>query len=317
MLETRGRDYDVYTDLMSDDGVVDVKYDDIEPFIREGTIVGDGCGDGALLERLAERYTDSDVCCVELSNEMAERFRQRKRRNDSREDEVELRQQSVLEDAGLDRVDTVIASSLCHELWSYYEGDATLAEYFAAKHDQLDPGGRLVVRDVIGPDREGEILAWFNCHDGVEEDIYQTFDDDEERKEHLDDLSTDARFRRFLEDFEGRGLESASVTEVERDGMQLYRMDADVFSEYVLTKDYTDNWENEMRESFAFWSADRYEEALEGAGFEVDHSRTYTNPWIAENRFDGKVARYSVGDGLERESHPPTNIVIAATKVEQ
>ena len=76
-------------------------------------------------------------------------------------------------------------------------------------------------------------------------------------------------------------------------------------SEFLLTKDYKDNWLSEMHERFCFWSFSEWKTALEEAGFAVDsRSSVFTNPWIMENRFMGKASLYS--EDLAPLSYPPT-----------
>ncbi len=56
-------------------------------------------------------------------------------------------------------------------------------------------------------------------------------------------------------------------------------------------KDYTDNWESEMHETFCFWDFNEWREHLEAAGFRVRaESHAYVNRWIVENRLVGKVS---------------------------
>ena len=89
-------------------------------------------------------------------------------------------------------------------------------------------------------------------------------------------------------------------------------------------KDYIDNWDSEMHEEFAFWGFSDWKAALQSAGFHIIEnpnepetgSRVYTNPWIVENRWEGKVALYEMGQNgdLEPLPYPPTNIVLVGEK---
>lgn len=319
------RDYDVYTDLMSDDPVVEAKYKDIEPFIQPGIIVDDGCGDGALLCRIAEDEPDSALVGVDLSAEMLERAEERIALERHADVVMALEQHDMTRAVPrFGRADTVISSSTTHELWSYDDGDGALKEYYRAKHMELERGGRFIVRDVVAPDDPEEtVYLWLNGEDGGNEDILATFESAEERKEHLDSLSTRARFHRFCHDFSGRtyGGDPARPVEavvdavVEHEGRMLYGMAKRDAAEYLLTKDYTDNWNNEMRESFTHWTAQDHAAVLEEACFDVIHAESYTSDWIREHRFEGAAELYErTGDGFKPVDYPPTNTVVVGEK---
>jgi hypothetical protein len=78
-----------------------------------------------------------------------------------------------------------------------------------------------------------------------------------------------------------------------------------------------------MHEEFAFWSFAQWKAALSDAGFHVlenpnapaEGSRVYLNPWLVENRYQGKVALFSrQGDALVPLPFPPSNVVLVAEK---
>jgi hypothetical protein len=83
--------------------------------------------------------------------------------------------------------------------------------------------------------------------------------------------------------------------------------------EFLLTKDYTDNWRSEMHERFCFWSLEDWKKEIEAAGFSLHpSSRALTNPWIRKNRWEGKVNLYDrQGNPLD---WPPTHMILLAQK---
>ncbi len=94
--------------------------------------------------------------------------------------------------------------------------------------------------------------------------------------------------------------------------------------EFITKKDYIDNWQSELNEEFAFWSFDEWKEALQGAGFKIienpnmkeESSRSFSIPWIIENRFKNKAALYKkVGETLEALEYPDTNMVLIGEKI--
>ena len=77
-----------------------------------------------------------------------------------------------------------------------------------------------------------------------------------------------------------------------------------------------DNWQSEMHETFCFWSFAEWRAAVEAAGFVVHPaSHAYTNPWIVENRYRGKVGLFLwSGGSREPLAFPVTNMVLVAAK---
>jgi hypothetical protein len=87
--------------------------------------------------------------------------------------------------------------------------------------------------------------------------------------------------------------------------------------EFMSKKDYTDNWQSEMCETFCFWNFPEWTGAVERAGFTV-HPASYpfTNPWIVENRYKGRVKLFRKVNGtLEPMEYPVTNMVLIAEKL--
>ena len=87
-------------------------------------------------------------------------------------------------------------------------------------------------------------------------------------------------------------------------------------TEFLSKKDYTDNWYSEMHEKFSFYSFDDWTEALMKHDFKVTtDSHDFANPWILENRFEGKVEFFrKTGDSLEKMEYPVTNMVMVVEK---
>lgn len=83
-------------------------------------------------------------------------------------------------------------------------------------------------------------------------------------------------------------------------------------------KDYIDNWQSEMHETFCFWSFKDWKTILEKEGFRLaEGSKAYANPWIVNNRYKGKVDlfRKSEAGTLTQMDYPVTNMLIVAEKI--
>lgn len=320
---TEQRNYNTYARGMN--GTIRNKYLDIRDAIRSGRIVDEGCADGALLVEIARDFPDSDLFGIDLSAEFAARFQERKRSGEFGNVYTCFYLRNLLDPIlEPESIDTTICNSTLHELWSYAEQEKTVRAYLAQKYAQLQPGGRLIVRDVVGPE-QGDSLVLLRCW----------ADDGEERApaevppgrppELLKALSTRSRFRLFLEDFlrelRASGRRTAETCVVCRETSEGFVLPLRAAAEFLSKKDYTDNWSSEMNEEFCFWSYSRWREVLREVGFNVleegaqgkSASRVYANPWIVENRYRNQVQLFAADTGKQLE-YPPTNMVLVAEK---
>ena len=276
---------------MSKPAVIDYKYDDIKNAVVSGRIVDEGCADGALMVKLAKDFPDSDIIGVDLVGEFIARCKERQRAGEFGGTFVHFYQRNLLNPIFEDEsVDTVICNSTTHEIWSYGDGQKSLADYLKNKYKQLTFGGRLIIRDVVGPENENDtVYLWANKSDGVNENIFAQFEHQDELRVHLNTLSTNARFERFAKDFlsdmrkQGRRGHDSVINYKEEtvDGQEYFVLNAKDASEFLSKKDYTDNWQSELNEEFAFMGFSKWKEFVSS----FDFSRPYTNPWIVKNAF--------------------------------
>lgn len=320
---TEKRNYNTYARGMN--GTIRNKYQDIREAIRPGRIVDEGCADGALLVEIARDFPDSDLFGIDLSAEFAARFHERKRSGEFGNVYTCFYLRNLLDpifEPG--SVDTTICNSTLHELWSYAEQEKTVRGYLAQKYAQLQPAGRLIVRDVVGPEN-GDTMVVLRCR----------ADDGEERApadvppgrpaDLLKALSTRSRFRLFLEDFlrdlRGSGRRSQETRVACQETPEGFVLPLRSVAEFLSKKDYTDNWCSEMNEEFCFWSYSRWREVLREVGFNVleegaqgkSASRVYANPWIVENRYRNQAQLFAPDSGQQID-YPPTNMVLVAEK---
>jgi SAM-dependent methyltransferase len=297
---TESSDYNTYARAM--DSIIGLKYREIKAGVVPGKIVDEGCADGALLVQLAKDFPDSDLIGIDIAAEFIARCHERQRMGEFGGAFVHVHQRNLLDPIFKpDTIDTTICNSTLHELWSYGEQAATVQAYLAEKFRQTRPGGRLVIRDVVGfPERQQTV--WMRCaqDDGLADDP------DPAR------LSTHARFKRFAREFR------VPVAYEEVDGG--FKLGWQGAMEFLTKKDYTDNWASELNEEFCFWSFDEWKQALHTAGFRVLEnpnepelgSRAYLNPWRVEHGFAGKVSFHDeAGNPLP---YPPTNMILIGEK---
>ena len=303
---TETRDYVTYNQAMA--SAIGFKYAEIAPFLQPGKIVDEGCADGALLERIVHDFPDSDLIGIDLSAEMLARANEKKRAGVFGGAFVFFGQRNLMtpiSDAQGGRDDTVICNSTLHELWSYGQGIDSVRQYLHNKRKQLRAGGRLVIRDVVGPDH-GDRQVYLDCaeDDGLVTDKWQEAD--------VAALATLSRFRRFCRDFRG-GQIAGVAEEMERDGRTLFRLPLRAAMEFIAKMNYTDNWLSEMHEEFCFWDFTDWTRELAEAGLVlVPGSHAYVNDWRVEHDFAGRVRLYDAA--LNPLPFPVTNMVLVGEK---
>jgi SAM-dependent methyltransferase len=231
----------------------------------------------------------------------------------------------------LGSIDTVHTSSVTHEIYShacdievsrylatYPEaslasahvavGERQLRRFILQRHQELRPGGLWINRDVVGPEC-GDVLVnmELSSRDGSLVGPVPAA---------LMSASTLDRFQRFAQDHrraEGFELRYRLENSAGRWQAQLSIRDA---WEFAMKKDYVDNWEAEMHESFCFWSFSDWVRTVEELGFEVlPGSRSFTNPWIVERRLQNSIRLFST-HGADSDSlpFPSTNMVLIARR---
>jgi SAM-dependent methyltransferase len=321
---TDTRNYSTYARGMSE--IIRLKYLDIRETLRPGRIVDEGCADGALLAEVSRDFPDSDLFGIDLSAEFASRFSERQRAGEFGGAYVHFFHRNLLDRIfEPDSIDTTICNSTLHELWSYAEQERTVRGYLAEKYRQLRPGGRLIIRDVVGPENgDGAVFLQCNEEDGDElpDDCWKPLVD--RQPEWLRGLSTRSRFLVFAHDFlalrRANGKTLFKFQAVDRAQQPGFLLSWRAASEFLSKKDYADNWRSELNEEFCFWSFSQWKQALSETGFRVlenpnqpdQGSRAYLNPWIVQNRYEGHAQLLSVGGSPL--PWPPTNMVLVAEK---
>jgi SAM-dependent methyltransferase len=276
------RDFGTYGAQM--DASLVQKVADLLPWVLPPRIVDKGCGTGKLLVELSRRFPDASLVGVDLSRELLRRSDE----NTYAGGDVQL----VLGDAADAQlpdgsVDTVIFSSIMHEIYSYSGYDrGRIERALRSAARELRQGGRILIRDGINP---GDRDVFLSLLDGPTAD----------------------RFVRFAAEFKhGQGapfvLLDGAATAPAR-----VRLSAHHANEFLCKKDYVENWAIEVLEEYCAFTVADWRAALERAGFLVLELITYVNEWILQNRYRGHV-KVTELDGSE--FWPPTNAVVVAQK---
>ncbi|MCU1281817.1 MAG: Methyltransferase type 12 [bacterium] len=272
------RDFATYGAQM--DASLVQKVEDLIPWVLPPRIVDKGCGTGKLLVELSRRFPGASLVGVDLSRE----FLRRSDENTYAGGDVEL----LLGDAADQQLpdgsaDTVIFSSIMHEVYSYSGYDRARVEgALASAARELHAGGRILIRDGISPG-PGEVLL------------------------DLMDAATAKQLDRFAREFK-HGQGAALASEPPRAGATAtVRLSAHLANEFLCKKDYLENWDIEVHEEYGVFTVDEWRAALARNFFDVRTIKTYVNEWIRQNRYEGHV---KVTELNGTSFWPATNAVI-------
>ena len=313
------RDYNSYVRQM--DEIAELKYKDTASYIKSGRIGDIGCAVGSWI-RLAchdEKFRESDFYGIEVARHLFDICQQRKFNGDFENPFVFFAQKNAVTGLVFETgsMNTIHTSSLTHEIESYGSHE-DLMKFIQNRWQELVTGGVWINRDVTGPeDKEDIVYMKLTKEDGRNDNFDKLYDNREELEKYLSGLSTFVKFLRFAKDFrykEGYRMDYTIVTMDNVDYIKLKLKDA---CEFMSKKDYIDNWQSEMHETFCFWSFNDWKYNLEKAGFKLlPHSKAYANSWIVEERYKNKVELYKFKNcKLIKQEYPVTNVFLVAEKL--
>lgn len=315
---TTTRDYNSYVRQM--DEIAELKYSETSCYIRPGRIGDIGCAVGSWIKLASrdEQFRESDFYGIEVARHLFDICNQRKHNNEFPNPFVFFSQRNAV--TGLvfeaNSMNTIHTSSLTHEIESYGSRNELL-QFIRNRYQELASGGIWINRDVVGPvDRNKIVLMKLNKFDGRNDDYGKEFTIREDLRDYLKGLSTYGRFRRFAIDFRKKEGYTVSFEDVTLGDQHYIRLSLRDACEFMSRKDYIDNWQSEMHETFCFWDFAEWSGVLEQTGFRVlPQSHAYTNEWIVENRLKGKVELFmETTDGVSELSYPVTNMILVAEK---
>ena len=317
---TGTRDYGSYVRQMDENA--DSKWKDVASWVQPGRVGDIGCAVGSWLwnASLDPRLADSDFYGIEIARALFQICQQRKENGEFGSPNIWFTQRNAV--TGLvfqeGSMNTIHTGSLTHEIESYGSHE-DLLKFIANRYRELAAGGVWINRDVIGPeDRDRMVWLWAEDTSGSSLLKNPWQEGQKPEKDWLNSLSTRGLFYQFARDFRASEGYKLSFTEAHFQGDVWFHLRLEDAAEFLLTKDYTDNWLSEMHERFCFWSVKDWTTALRDAGFRVrPESRVFTNPWIQTHRFEGKVRLVEMGSdgGLGSEAEwPPTNMILIAEK---
>lgn len=269
--------------------------------LGQGRVADMGMGSGLGSHALASLYPGLDVVGVDLDPTMVALARERHRLPNLTFVEGDIAE-AVFPPASLDGI---FDSSVLHHVTSYggYR-HANALEALEAQAAQLRPGGVLIVRDFLAPGLQ-EVLLDLPADDGDASGDPRT-------------CSTACLFERFAGEFRSLspepGFSFRSLGAIpERPAWRRYRLSLHHATEFILRKDYRQDWEAEVREEYGYFTQAEFEAAFARLGLRMLASTPIRNPWILRNRWEGQCLIRDL-DGTPRP-FPATNYLIVGERI--
>ena len=210
-------------------------------------------------------------------------------------------------------VDSTITLALTHEIYSYGNKEADLLKLISVIAEHTRANGVWANLDLCASENAND-RVWLKLIETDGEDIPLLEGSElltpEEVATYLSRGSTRARFKQFAYDWPRFSKQDYPVEYKDGGYIGLKLSDA---MEFMLHKDYIDNWASELQEIFTYRDFAFWQRELEKVGFHMlPDSRVYRNPWIETVRFNPVAELYN--ESMGRIQWPTTHMAWAARK---
>lgn len=268
---------------------------EILDYVVGDKIVDVGSGGGVLLDLLEENLPDKDIIGTDISANVIETL---SKKIENEEHTYRVIKHNFVDGPLAEKVDTIIFSSILHEVYSYteYEGERfnikSVETALANAKSSLNPGGRIIIRDGVLSD---ELLCCDNTYN-------LTFKNKEGEKFLLD----------YMKDFKGLttlrqedGSWNPSLVNYHGDG--LLSANINFIREFLYT--YTwgiESYSCEVNEQFGYYTLDNYKNLLSSMGLKIIKGEAYLEQGYPDNLNKLVV----LGEGLTWEMMPSNCIIV-------
>ncbi len=289
LISETGRDLTIYGELM--DAALKAKAASIMPYFGEvsdkSIIIDVGSGTGQLAEYISRELHSSNVYAVDFSHDMLALAAANLSKINLVHDDA-----TKLDKIPNESADIIYHGTVGHEIQTF-RGISGLDDSLHSSFRSLKPGGREIWRDFVKPP-EGDVYLEILTNDG-----FDTVDKATQNGFlNYSLLSTKALFDCFHCQFKGGN--AFNYEDVTQDGHNLIKLPAKYAQEFILRKDYTANWRQEIEEEYTYWTQDEAKSAFEKSGFTNIQIIDDDNEYIRNHRLTGKVALYTYdGSGLK------------------
>ena len=253
-------------------------------------IVDVGSGGGVLLDRLEKKFPDREIIGTDISSNVIDALNAKKKKEGHHWNVVV---HNFVECTFAEKADTIIFSSILHEIYSYTETPYGRFEIESVKSaiknacKSLNPGGRMIIRDGIKTDGSELVTIRFKDSDGMD------------------------FFNNYRNDFKGLKdiPDNRKVVCMEAEKLTVTG-DINFMREFMYT--YTwgkQSYAHEVQEQFGYFTLKEYTDFLESIGAKIVVARELLESGYPLNL--GKYLDLLDSNGNERV-YPASNCIIVA-----
>lgn len=230
-------------------------------------IVDVGSGGGILLDMLEEKLGDKKIIGTDISEYVISELTKRK---ESESHRWEIRKHNFYEEAfdSKDKVDTIVFSSVLHEIYSYTEDGKhekfsidSVKKTLKHAYESLNKGGRIIIRDGVKTENTDKLL-----------------------RVHFKDEYGLKFFKRYNKDFKGlKDITKFRPFEI-NENKRYVTGDINFMREFLYT--YTwgkDSYPYEVREQFGYFTLKEYVDFLKEIGFTVIEAKEFLETGYKEH----------------------------------
>lgn len=294
------------------------KWGQISDWVVPGRIVDVGSATGELFIEAGKdlRFRESDFIGIEPDRYLYTEAVHRASKGDFGNPNTFFYRRNILDGQTFApaSVDSTITLALTHEIFSYGEREKDLLKLVSVIANHTRANGVWVNLDLCASeDADDRVYLKLRSDDGENMDLLHGVDSmaPEDVHRYLALGSTLSRFKQFAYDWPRLSKLEYPVQFENEDTVYLKLSDA---MEFMLHKDYTDNWASELREIFTFRNFAFWRNELEKVGFQLgNESQVYKNTWIEENRFKPVATLFNAQH--EPREWPTTHMAWVAQKV--
>lgn len=255
-------------------------------YVSGETVVDVGSGGGILLDLLEEKYPDKRIVGTDISDNVIMELEKKKKAEGHH---WEVVRHNFVENPFHSKADTIIFSSILHEIFSYTETENGRFEIDSVKralknaYESLNPGGRIVIRDGIRTADDGSIIEI-------------TF---------LDPAGI-GFFKNYVNDFKGlKDIPDKKIAIDEETGK------ASAYAEFAREFLYTYTWgqesyAHEVQEQFGYFTISEFREFFLGLGANIIRCDAFLEP--------GYVEHLSPKVKLSVSRFPDSNCIVVVEK---
>ena len=262
-------------------------------FVTGVSVVDVGSGGGIMLDLLEEKYPDKKIIGTDISTNVIEALEKKKSEEGHHWQVVK---HNFVEGHFGEKVDTVIFSSILHEVYSYTETEngrfdiETVRLALKNAYDSLKSGGRIVIRDGVKTPASDKLMkVSFKNKAGL------------------------SFFQNYAQDFKGLpDVKDNRPTCINTE--ELYAVgDVNFMREFLYTYTWgNESYSHEVQEQFGYFTLEEYKAFFEEIGAKIIEAREFLEPGYEEHL--SELVSLSDAESGCKEHFPNSNCIIVVEK---